>query len=191
MRSDNFVIVEADENYNNSVGDIIINTSVENVENINRVVKVIVAPEYTKLQKGDLVLVHHNILRIQNDISGIERKSMFHIEGNKYWVPLTEVLMYKSSDDSEGWMSIDPFVFIKAVKVEDFKVGNYLINGATDSYKGKEKLNGTVSFTNEELKHKGVYKGDRVYFTEYSQHEFKIGGDIHYKMKTNDILLKI
>lgn len=189
MRSDNFVIVETSSNYNNNVGDIIINTSVEKVENINRVAKVIVAPEYTNLQEGDMVILHHNILRIQNDINGIERKSLFHIEDNKYWVPLEEILMVKESGE-ERWRAVDPFVFVKPIKVDDYKVGKYLISGATNSYKGMEKLSGKISFLNRGLENMGLKTGDKVYFTDYSEHEYNIGGELHYKMKTQDILLK-
>ena len=187
MRSENFVIVRSGGNYNNKVGDIIINTSVETVENINRFVELVTGPEGVGLLPGDILTIHHNILRISNDIRGVEQKSMFHIDGDLYWVPLTEVFMYWRDN---VWSAIDPFVFVKPIRVEDKVVGGYVISAGSESYKGKENLTGDILFSNTELKSNGINIGDRVYFTEYSQHEYNINGELCYKMKTQDILMK-
>ena len=188
MRSPNFIIVEAEDNYNNMEDNVIVNSSIETVSRINRIATVIASPDYTILQEGDKVLLHHNILRLSNDVKGNVQHSMFHIEGNRYFVPLSEVLMYSRDN---GWMSIDPFVFVKVIKSEDFKVGDYMISGDVDSHKGSKKLQGEIAYTNQDLEHQGVVEGDRVYFLEDSEHEYEIEGELCYKMRTSDILLKI
>ena len=189
MRSPNFIIVEAEDNYNNMEDNVIVNSSIETVSRINRVATVISAPDYTILREGDKVLLHHNILRLSNDINGNIQHSMFHIEGNRYFVPLSEVLMYKRG--TVEWKSITPFVFVKAIESEDYKIGSYTIKGDINSYKGKKKLRGVVSFINNDLEKQGLKEGDTVYFSEFSEHEYEFEKIIYYKMKTEDILLKI
>ena len=187
MRSENFIIVRSEGNYNNKVGDIIINTSVETIGNINRFAEVVSSPEDSGILTGDIVTLHHNILRIQNDIKGVPQKSMFHIEGDLYWVPISEIFMYWRDEE---WSAVDPFVFVQPITVEDKLVGGYTISAGLESYKGKEKLSGKVIFPNKELTGNGVNVGDMVYFTEYSQHEYNINGELCYKMRTQDILMK-
>mgnify|MGYP000206339824 CR=1 FL=1 len=57
MKTVNYIIVEVEEAYNNKLDGIIINNSIENVGNINRVAKVVSAPKFTVLNKGDEVII--------------------------------------------------------------------------------------------------------------------------------------
>ena len=183
----NYVIVEIDEAYKNEVDGVIVNSTIESVAHINRVAKVVDSPDFTILKKGDEVVVHHNIFRLRNGLRGKKLQSNYHLEGNKYFVPLTEVFMYRR-DDSD-WNAIRPFVFVEPIKSEDIKVGNVIINSnETNSHKGTVKLQGIIKYPNEELISKGVKVGDRIIFSYWSEYEFNINGETLYKMSTKDIL---
>ena len=182
----NYIIVEIDEAYNNEEDGIVVNSTVESIQHINRTARVLEAPDFTILKKGDEVVCHHNIFRIRNGIQGQKVKSNYNLEGNIYFVPLTEVYMFKRDSD---WNAIRPYVFVKPVNYEDKKFGNIIITGAdSNTHKGKEKLKGVIKYPNDELVHNGVKEGDEVVFSSFSQYEFNINGETLYKMSTKDIL---
>ncbi len=186
----NYIIVEVDQAYQNKVDGITVNSSIESVEHINRIAKVVEAPDFTILNKGDEVVIHHNIFRLRNGLRGKRLQSNYHLEGNKYFVPLTEVFMYKR-DDSD-WNAIRPFVFVKPIKKEDVKVGNVIINSSEqNSHKGMIKQHGIVKYPNDELVRNGVNVGDKIIFSTWSEYEFNINGETLYKMSTKDILAKL
>lgn len=185
----NYVIVEVDEAYNNEEGGVIVNSTIESVKHINRVAKVVDAPTFTILKKGDEVVCHHNIFRLRNGIGGKRVKSNYHLEGNRYFVPLTEIFMFKRSRD---WEAIRPFVFVKPIGLKDKVRGGIILNtNESNSHKGMKKLRGIVKYPNDELVSNGVNTGDEVIFSEWSEYEFNIDGETLYKMSTRDILAKI
>lgn len=197
MKTINYVIVEVDNTYNNtqklSSGiSIITNTSIENVSNINRKARVVKAPEFTILKEDDEVIIHHNIFRYRNGYHGKLVRSDYWIEDNKFFVPLTEVFAYKR--DSE-WKSLEPFCFIKPIKdnskkeVNKFSLSDSAFNKKV--HKGNKKLLGEVVYGNSQLENIGVTKGDKVMFSPWSEYEVKVDDQTLYRMKTNDITIKI
>lgn len=183
MKTVNYVIVEIDNLYNNTEGDIIVNDSIENVKNINRIATVISAPDFTILESGDKLIVHHNIFRKKYDVVGKQINSNFWIEGNKYFVPLSEIFMYKRDND---WIAIDPYCFVKPIKADEQEVVGFLLK--ENLHKGMVQHKGVVLYSNKELIKNGVNKGDKVMFSKNSQYEFDVDGVLCYRMKTNDIL---
>lgn len=197
MKTLNYLIVEINEAYDNTTTTgngvtLITNTSIESVTNIIRQAKVVSAPEYTILKKGDEVIVHHNIFRLRNGIKGKLVSSNFFIEDNRYFVPLTEVFMYKRDG---VWKSLDPYCFIKPIKsTKEKKLDGFLLSDLSvkDSlHKGNEKLKGTMSYSNKGLTEIGIIEGDTIIFSPDSEYEFMIEGELYYRMKTNDIKIKI
>lgn len=183
MISVNYVIVEVQELYVNTEDGFIVNDSIENVESINRVATVISAPKSTIIKTGDQLIVHHNIFRKKYDVSGKQINSNFWLEDNKFFVPLTEIFMYKRDSD---WIAIDPFCFIKSIPSDETKVVGF--NLSENIHKGMKKHTGIVSYSNNILESRGIRKGDRVVFSKNSEYEFKIDGILYYKMKSKDIL---
>lgn len=188
MKSPNYLIVELDEAYNNKVqldtGDsFIVNSTIENVSHINRVATVISAPEFTILKEGDKVVVHHNIFRLRNDTRGNVVESNFFIEDNKYFVPLTEVFMYKRDSD---WIPLNPYCFVEPIKKE--RKEGFSLSLTEDSFKGRLDKVGILVYPNEELVAQGAGKGARIRFSANSEYEFMIDGKLYYKMSTKDIL---
>ena len=196
MKAIKFLIVETSATYNNEVElkstgtKILVNSSIENVTYINREVTVVSAPENTILQKGDKVIVHHNILRNKLTTTGKKILSDFHIKDNIYYVPLQEVFMFKRGD--EQWRAISPFCFVKPIKVEQPKTASGLILSTKEvTHKGMEKNRGILHYSNEILDEMGVFPNDKVIFSDYSEYEFTIDGELLYKMSVNDILAKV
>lgn len=189
MKSINYLIVELDEAYNNEVnvstGDsVIVNSTIESVEHINRVAKVVSAPDFTILQQGDRVVVHHNIFRLRNSVKGNVVPSNYDIGDNQYIVPLTEIFMFKR-DDSD-WQPILPFCFVEPIKKE--KGEGFNLSLTESSYKGRLDKIGIITYPNDELIAQGVKEGDRVLFSRFSEYEFNIDGKLYYKMSTKDVL---
>ena len=188
MKVINYVIAEVDKEYLNevetSIGNFIVNSTIESVENINRKVKVLAAPDFTILKEGDEIIIHHNILRSRNGIGGRVIDSNYLIGDKRYIVPLTEIFMYKRDGD---WISIDPYCFIRPVEQELDEEG-FNLSLSESSYKGKIKNVGIIEYPNKALLEQGVKKGDKVVFSKNSEYEFTIDGVLYYKMSTKDVL---
>ena len=189
----NYLIVESDQEYNNEVTldsglSLVVNTTIESVANVNRVVTIKSAPKFTILQKGDKVIIHHNILRRKNDINGLEVQGEYFIEDNLYFVPLTEVFAYNRSGK---WIALDPFVFLKPIVYDNIndKINDRIIEPV--SFEKYKKNIGTLQILNEEVVDWGLSKGDEIYFTDNSEYEFEIDGELLYRMKTSDLLGKV
>lgn len=195
MKAVHYVLVKSDQDYNNEVElkgglKLVVNSSIETVENINREATVVSSPKGTVLKEGDRVIIHHNIMRRKNDIKGNEIKSPFHIEDNIYFVPPTEVFAYKR--DGGEWQALDPYCFVKPIELKEEKVesGIVILPGAQDNFKKRANGVGIMRFANRELAVEGIEPGDKVHFEPWSEHEFEIDGEVLYKMKTSDILGK-
>lgn len=186
----NYIIVEINNAYNNtkkisSDVELVVNTTIESVEHINRIATIIDSPDFTILKAGDKVIVHHNIFRLRNGIKGETIKSNYHIEDNKYFVPLTEIFMYKRNDSD--WIALEPYCFVKPI------IGKRMIHKGelitpNNLYKGNLKNIGKMIYPNKELLGYGVNKDDKIIFSNNSEYEFIINGELFYKMSTNDIL---
>lgn len=193
MKAVKYILVDAGQEYNNEVElsngvNLVVNTTIESVENINREVTVIAAPDNTILKKGDKLIIHHNILRISNSTSGKEVHSEYFVGypyDNVYIVPPTEIFAYKRDGK---WLALDPFVFVKPVKKDKPKYKGSLV--LPDMKTEYEPNVGDIYFINRELQEWGLQEGDRVFFTDNSEYEFNIGGELLYRMKTSDILAK-
>jgi len=190
MKAIHYFLVEVIEDYNNYEEldnglKVLVNNTIETVENVNRTGTVVSAPKGTKAEKGDTLLFHHNICRKAYGFKGRKEISPFQIKPNLYYVPVTEIFMMKKPEG--GWQSIDPFVFIEPIKAETMLLDNGLEVLETE-YKGNVESVGKIAFINSYLKGLGLKEGDTVAFEEDSEHEYEIDGKIYYKMQTKDIL---
>ena len=186
-----YFIVEVKDSYNNFTEldnglRVMVNNTIDSVEHINRVGRVVSAPKGVKATQGDMILFHHNICRDSWGFKGSKRTSMFQIKPNFYFVPIPEIFMIKKAD-SDSWTALDPFVFIEPIPAEKVVLSNGLSIVKND-YNGMNEAVGKVAFVNETLKKQNVKDGDFITFEEYSQHEYIIDGKLYYKMKTSDIL---
>lgn len=191
MKAAAYILVEVQDNYNNFVTldngmEYMVNNSIDDVETINRVGKVIHAPGAIKCEPGDMLLFHHNICRMSWGPKGTLRKSAFEVRPNVFYIPATEVFMIMRKGE-EDWEALDPFVFIEPVPAGEKILPNGL-GVLEENYKGFKHLKGLVAYPNKQLKEWGVKRGDMVAFQQDSEHEYKLKGKTYYKMRTNDIL---
>lgn len=189
MRATLYFLVEVIDAYNNyetlSNGlEVMVNNTIESVENINRIGKVISAPKGTKAEEGDMLLFHHNICRKAVGFKGKKRLSQFQLKPNVYFIPATEIFMI---DKGDGWEAIEPFVFVEPLPSNIITLPNGM-QIKEDDYKGQNESVGTIAFSNPYLEKQGVKVGDTVAFEEDSQHEYIIDGKLYYKMMIKDIL---
>jgi Co-chaperonin GroES (HSP10) len=192
MKAINYMIVEVESAYNNEkkLGDvsIVVNSTIESVEHINRIARVIASPEFTPIKAGDEIIIHHNICRLRNGIKGQVTQSDYHIEDNKYFVPLMEIFAYKPVGGE--WTALAPFCFVEPIKDETKKIGSIIVQNSGDVHKGMLTKQGIIKYTNPELEEYGIKEDDHIAFSEDSEYEFVIDGKTYYRMKTNDILGK-
>lgn len=189
-----YFIVDVKDSYNNYKKlenglEVMVNNTIDSVEHINRIGKIISSPKGVKAHPGDKLLFHHNICRDSWGFKGSKKLSMFQIKPNFYFVPIPEVFMIKRVG-SNNWEALDPFVFIEPIPAEKKQLANGL-SFVQNDYNGMDEAVGIVAFTNKELEKQGVNKGDLITFEEYSQHEYIIDEKLYYKMRTSDILAKV
>tara|TARA_R110001592_G_scaffold123590_1_gene331652 strand:+ start:653 stop:1231 length:579 start_codon:yes stop_codon:yes gene_type:complete len=171
-----FLVKPKGERYNNikKVGDkeLILNAEISNYEFLNReaIVKSTPLAFETDIQKGDTVIIHHNVFRRWYNVKGIEKNSSSFIDEDNYIVYKDQIFAYKRKDE---WKAMDGFCFIKPLK-ED---GVLNVN--------KEKLIGIVKHTDGT-----VDQGSLVRFKPVGQYEFIIDGERLYRVKSNLITLK-
>lgn len=187
MKTLNFLIIEAEDAYINTKNGLIVNTSIEDVSRVNRIGKVISAPDFVKVKEGDYVLIHHNVMRKRLDNNGNVIQSDYNIEGNKYFVPLREVFMFKRGGDD--WLALEPFCFVKPIEHEDKSEGLFKLSKTEEGYKGFEKNKGILTYPNQDLLDQGLKAGQQIVFSDDSEYEFEIEGELFYKMATRDILM--
>ena len=191
METINFIIVEIDQEYNNrvKVGDveIITNSTIESVDNINRIARVVSVPKGIILQEGDEVIVHHNMFRKKYGIRGNEMNSDYHIKDKLYFIPPNEIFMFRRDDT---WEALSPFVFAKPIKYKDktTESGLIILDKGTESHEGFVQKRAIIKYPNRELLELGVKSGDVIAFRDYSEYKFNIEGDLFYKMTTEDVL---
>lgn len=183
MRSLYNYIISTENRYNNKVdvGDkeLVLNTEIteRDYEFVNRIAKVVSTPINfeTPVQKGDEIIVHHNVFRRWFDARGDERNSASFIDEDKYAVYHDQIFAYKRNDK---WHAMLDYCFVKPLPNED-----------KWSTLSERKLAGVLTYTNEYLSSLGLAVGDTVGFTPDSEYEFNIDGTKLYRILSTDITI--
>ena len=131
-----------------------------------------------KIQKGDTLVVHHNVFKYYNDIYGRQKSGRSWIIDDLFLVDDYQFYMYKQNDN---WYSHDKYCFIKPIPIEK----KYI-----DVAESEEPLWGIVKYGNKQLERLNILPGDKVSFQPNSEYEFKIDDEKLYRMFTNNITLK-
>ena len=186
MEALHHVLVKADGCYNNTekVGDVdfTVNVNIDDVTSINRRCIVHSAPKNSIVQAGDEVIIHHNIMRqcVGND--GKIDMGVNYIDNGLYWCEDSEIIMKKH----EGkWVCLHDFVFIKPIPTEHINLDAGMVL-VPDARKGMSHLRATLAITNDKVE--GINIGDKLIYTNFSQHEFIIDGELLYKCEVEDLL---
>ena len=179
---DRFIVKPVNgKRYNNTkeIGglEFITSTSEEEVAASNREAEVIAVPLNYKgeIEPGDTLLVHHNVFKFYNDMKGRRQSCRSFFKEDLFFIEDEQFYMYKKNNK---WNAYGRNCFVKPLPVKDSflkKRGKY------------EPLMGTVKYINKELAVFGVEEGDEVSFQPESEYEFRVDGEVLYRMFTNNI----
>ncbi len=159
--------------------DFITSTSEEDASTSNREAIVLETPlNYCgPIEKGDTLLVHHNVFKFYNDMKGRRRSGKSFLKENIFFLDPDQFFAYKKDDK---WYGYDRYCFVKPIPVKD----SYIFKPFT-----KEPLMGEVVIVNDYLKSKGVEIGDTVCYKPFQEYKFNVDGETLYRMYDHSITL--
>jgi co-chaperonin GroES (HSP10) len=177
-----FIIKPIGDRYDNKIKvdnkELIINSSISDHKFINRTAEVVSIPLgfKTKIQKGDIVIVHHNLFRRYYDMKGKSVNGSKFFKDNLYFAEDSQIFLYKNKDT---WKTNLDFCFVTPLVEQD------------DSKGVKLKKNvGILKYDNSTLKTLDIAPGDVVGFKPNREFQFTIDKEILYCMQSNDITIK-
>jgi hypothetical protein len=163
--------------------ELIISTDLEDAKRSNRLAEVIEVPLNYKgeIESGDTIVVHHNIFKFYNNMSGTLTNSASYIKEGLYIVDADKFFMYRKKGSTE-WKAWDRFCFVKPIPQK-----NHIFDkGATE-----EPLMGKMFVPNDFLKQMGIKVGDEVCYTPEMNYEFEIEGQKLYRIFDHQITIKL
>ena len=179
-----FIVRPLGKEYSNDINiggvKLILNTKIESFKFVNNLAVVVSIPlaYKTRVNVGDIIVIHHNVFRTFYDIKGKKKKSRSWFKEDLYFCSLDQVYLYKNKKDND-FKSINNRCFIKPLKSKrKFSVDK------------EQKLIGILKIGNSSLEAAGVREGDLVGYTPYGEYDFIINDERLYCMKSNDIVIK-
>ena len=159
--------------------DFIVNTSEENHKASNRMAEVIEVPigYEGQIQKGDTLLVHHNVFKFYNDMYGRKKSGKSFLKDDLFLVDPDQFFMYKRKDE---WTAYDKYCFIKPIKKKVKSI---------DTNDKEEPLMGQMVYPNGYLKSKGATKGCTVGYKPNCNYEFDVDGQRLYRLFDHQIAM--
>lgn len=174
-----FIVKPYDGRYNNKLeSGLITNTSIESFKHISKEAIVVETPKNVNspIQKGDLVMVHHNIFRRYYGIRGNQKNSSTYFKDNLYFAYEDQVYLYKRDGK---WHTTLNYCFVSPIKETSILKSQ------------KEQTNiGILKYGNSELEALKINPGDLVGFNPMREFEFIFDNKRLYCMKSNDIVVK-
>ena len=177
-----FIIKPLGDRYENEIkiGDktLVLNTKIESFKSVNNLAVVIETPKAfkTSIQKGDIVLIHHNVFRVFYDMKGVKKNSRSYFKDDLYFCAVDQIYLYKNTED---WKSFGDRCFVMPLKNEDILTNDK-----------EQKLIGILKYGNNSLKALNINPGDIVGFTPNSEWDFIVDEQRVFCMKSNDIVIK-
>ena len=177
-----FIIKPFGDRYENEIkiGDktLVLNTKIESFKSVNNLAVVIETPKAfkTSIQKGDIVLIHHNVFRVFYDMKGVKKNSRSYFKDDLYFCAVDQIYLYKNTED---WKSFGDRCFVMPLKNEDILTNDK-----------EQKLIGILKYGNNSLKALNINPGDIVGFTPNSEWDFIVDEQRVFCMKSNDIVIK-
>ena len=177
-----FIIKPLGDRYENEIkiGDktLVLNTKIESFKSVNNLAVVVETPKAfkTNIQKGDIVLIHHNVFRVFYDMKGVKKNSRSYFKDDLYFCAVDQIYLYKNTED---WKSFGDRCFVMPLKNEDILTNDK-----------EQKLIGILKYGNSSLKALNINPGDVVGFTPNSEWDFIVDKQRVFCMKSNDIVIK-
>lgn len=169
--------------YNNTkeIGgiELIVNTSEEDHKFSNRYAVVLEVPSKYDgpIQKGDVLLVHHNVFKFYNDMRGRQKSGRSFFRDDVFLVDPEQFYMYKRDG---VWHTYDRHCFVSPVAAIDSYIKKPFTN---------EPLMGVMRYPNEYLVSQGVRAGDTICFKPDSEYEFNVDGEKLYRIFDHQITM--
>ena len=153
--------------------ELLLNTEVQNHHYTSRlgIVENIPLAYETPIQKGDEVIVHHNVFRRFRDIRGKEKNSKSYYEGNIFFAQHDQVYAYKHNGE---WKALDGYCFVKPMKAKE----------TFDMHKEQPAI-GIIKYASGSFE-----AGELVGFKPGMEYEFNIEGERLYRIPINQITIK-
>ena len=176
-----FIIKPKEKRYNNEkkVGDskLILNTDIQDHKYVSKEAVVISTPVLYdgSINKGDTVMVHHNVFRRFNDVHGNEKNSKSYFKEDMYFCSIDQLYSYKKDND---WFAMNGFCFVQPIEK---------IQNSVYSNEQEEALVGVVKITDDS---DVVNKEELIGFTPESEFEFIIDNKRLYRVPLKSIAIK-
>ena len=177
-----FIIKPLGDRYENEIkiGDktLVLNTKIESFKSVNNLAVVVETPKAfkTSIQKGDIVLIHHNVFRVFYDMKGVKKNSRSYFKDDLYFCAIDQIYLYKNTGD---WESFGDRCFVMPLRNEDILTNDK-----------EQKLIGILKYGNKSLEALKINPGDVVGFTPNSEWDFIVDEQRVFCMKSNDIVIK-
>ena len=161
--------------------EFIVSTSEEDVSASNREAIVIETPlNYDgPIEKGDVLLVHHNVFKFYNDMRGRRQSGKSFFKENIFFLDPDQFFAYKKNGE---WHGYDRYCFIKPIPAQE----SYIYKAVSN-----EPLMGTIAILNDGLKSQGLKEGDVVCYKPSQEYEFKVDDEILWRMYDHSITLQL
>tara|TARA_R110000868_G_scaffold326756_1_gene587757 strand:- start:6177 stop:6782 length:606 start_codon:yes stop_codon:yes gene_type:complete len=177
-----FIVKPINKRYDNEVkiGDktLITNSRIESWKSVSNQAIVVETPKAftTKIQKGDIVVIHHNVFRRFYDMRGKQKDSRSKFIDDKFFCDIDQVYLYKQNGE---WNAFGDRCFISPIVDSDVLTADK-----------ERKLIGILKYGNSSLEAIEINPGDLVGYTPNGEFEFVIDNERLYCMKSNDIVIK-
>jgi len=161
--------------------EFITSSSEEDAKASNRFAEVVSVPlgYEGKIVSGDVLLVHHNVFKFYNAIDGTRKSGKSFFKDDLFFIELEQFFLY----NHEGiWYPYDRYCFVKPLDV---------IKSTIEKGCQYEPLMGTVKYANDYLLSKGVNVGDTVCYQPESEYEYRVDGELLYRMFDHQITVKL
>tara|TARA_R110002050_G_scaffold53460_1_gene121555 strand:+ start:14861 stop:15466 length:606 start_codon:yes stop_codon:yes gene_type:complete len=177
-----FIVRPVGQRYNNeiNVGEVklITNTTIEAYKHVNNIAEVVETPlvNNTCINKGDLIMIHHNVFRRFYDIRGVEKNSKSYFRDGLYFCNEDQIYLFKNDNK---WSTVADRCFVKPIKNTD--------KLSLDKLKSNV---GILKYGNSSLEALEINEGCVVIFQPNTEFEFVVDKELLYCMKSNNIIAK-
>ena len=161
--------------------EVIVSTSEEDHKFANRYAEVLELPARYDgpIEKGDVLLVHHNAFKFYNDMKGNQKSGRSFFRDDVFLIDAEQFFLYKKGCT---WNAYDKYCFVKPMPV----VESYIKKPFSE-----EPLMGVMKYPNDYLISRGIKEGDHVCFSPDSEYEFDVDGEKLYRMYDHQITIKL
>ena len=161
--------------------EIVVSTSEEdhNFSNREAIVQEVPLGYKGPIEKGDILLVHHNVFKFYNDIKGRQRSGRSFFKDDIFLIDNEQFFLYNKKGE---WFTHDRYCFIKPIPVEESVIMKPCKS---------EPLMGVMKYPNDYLKSQGIKKGDRVSYQPFNEYAFNVNGEKLYRLYDHQITMVV